>query len=397
MKRLAFLFALLLCSASLAFSIDFGLILSQEIELENDHFIYTPAFTPWFSWEGDKNLSVYISNRFFFEYHNYSDNEARSGWAVPVFRSELAYSAVKYRINESMSLEGGRIDYADAIGFAADGLFDGIRFQMDFSKGALNASVFYTGLLYKETALILMTENDIDNYFEPWVDDFDYFFASRRFLASVRWDMPLAEKYSLSAEFLAQSDLNDTKKTLNSQYLEVAVVFNPLNSMEVSGGVIFEAMQSGGGNSSVAFGALAGMKMEMPGSLNDLLKASVKFTTGPQNDESTAFTPINCTSQGEIFPGILSGLLFPSLDYSVRLHNTLFASGSFRYYIRTYNDALQDGTCYGSELWASVVWQPFDDIRLMVGGGVFLPSFGDVYPKDTDPMGRLNVIFTLSL
>jgi len=397
MKRLALFPVLLICAAGFVCSFDFGLLLSQEIEVDNNHFTYTPAFTPWFSWNGGRSLSVYVSNKFFFDYNNYYDNDAASGWARPVFRSELTFTAVSYRINERMSLQAGRIEYADALGFTALGLFDGARFQMGLPLGSINIGAFYTGFLYKETALILMTANDAEEYAKSWgIGNLGAYFASRRFLSAARWDAPLGEIFTLSAEVLAQFDLNDDDQNLHSQYAEVKMVFYPLNTIEVTAGALFEAMQSGGENFSVAFGFLAGMKMEMPGPLSDFLNVNFKFTSGP-NDNSIAFTPLSCVSQGDVFSGTISGLAFPSADYNVRIHYTLFAEGSLRYFIRTYDDSTTDGNLYGGEMWASLAWQPLDDIRLTVGGGVFFPGLGNVYPRGTDPGWKVNAVLALSL
>jgi len=398
MRRLTLFLVLLICAAGLVCSLDFGLLISQEIEVENEYLSYTPALTPWFSWNGGKKLSFYISNRFFFDYYNYFDDKDSSGWAKPVFRSELTYTAVNYRINDSMSLEAGRIEYDDALGFAAAGLFDGARFELDLPLGAISIGAFYTGFLYKETALILMTANDVEEYAEPWgIDNLGAYFASQRFLAAVRWNIPLGEAFTLSAEILGQFDLNNDYQNLHSQYGEVKVDFYPLSTMGISAGALFETMQSGGENFYSAFGFLAGVKLDVPGFLNDWLNVNFKFTSGHINDNFIAFTPLSCVSQGEVFPETISGLAFPSADYSVRLHETLFAQGNLRYFISTHNDSDTDGNLYGGEIWASLAWQPLEDIRLTVGGGVFFPSLGNVYPRETDPMWKLNALLTLSL
>jgi hypothetical protein len=397
MKRLALFPVLLICAAGFVCSFDFGLFLSQELEAENNQFSYTPALIPWVSWNGGKKLSFYISNKFFFDYYKYKDNEAASGWARPVFRSELTFTALDFHINEKMFLQAGRIEYADALEFAALGLFDGARFEMNLPLGVISAGAFYTGFLYKETALILMTANDAEKYAKSWYHNIGAYFASRRFLSAVRWDIPLGEIFTLSPEVLAQFDLNDDDQNLHSQYVEIKMVFYPLNTMEVTAGALFEAMQSGGENFYGAFGFLAGMKMDVPGPLNDQLNATFKFTSGPRGDDSMAFTPLSCLSQGDVFPGTISALAFPSAGYRVRIHYTLFAEGSLRYFIRTYDDSTTDGNLYGGEMWASLAWQPLEDIRLTVGGGVFFPGLGNVYPEGTDPGWKVNAVLTLSL
>jgi hypothetical protein len=56
----------------------------------------------------------------------------------------------------------------DAIGFAASGLFEGFRLKVDLPSGSIAAGLWYTGLLHKETAEIMMTAADVEHYAEPW-------------------------------------------------------------------------------------------------------------------------------------------------------------------------------------------------------------------------------------
>jgi hypothetical protein len=51
---------------------------------------------------------------------------------------------------------------------------------------------------------------------------------------------------------------------------------------------------------------------------------------------------------------------------------------------------------YGAELWASLVWQPLDDLRLSLGGGLFFPGLGNIYPADSG-VWKITAALTLSL
>ena len=123
---------------------------------------------------------------------------------------------------------------------------------------------------------------------------------------------------------------------------------------------------------------------------------ALKFCSGAWNDTLTAFTPLSCASQGMVFPGIFSGLGMLSAGYSVRILPSLFAEGILSYFVKTYSDNLSDGNLYGSELWASLAWQPYNDLRLVFGGGVFLPGLGNAYPSGTDPMWKISAALSLS-
>jgi len=397
MKRLLLLPVLLFFAAGLAFSLDFGLLAEQKIEAENTFFSYSPVFTPWLSWNGGKGLSLYLSALLTLEYINYSDDAGSSGWGKPALVPELGLFAVKYRFNRSVSLEAGRVGYSDALGFAASGLFDGVRIDAALPLGTISAGVFYTGLLYKETALVLMTEDDAQQYAKPWdFDDFDGYFASRRALAAFRWGIPLGNTTTLTAEILAQFDLTGSDQTLNSQYGELKFDLYPMNKFMITIGALFEALENNDGDFSGALGALFGFRTDIPGSLNDRLNIIMKFSSGFWNDNVTAFVPLSSVAQGSVFQGTLSGLALVSADYSVRLHDAILLEGILRYFMRTHDDPSTKGNLYGGEVWASLAWQPLDDIRLTLGGGVFLPGLGNVYPDDTDPLWKINAALSLS-
>jgi hypothetical protein len=397
-KRILLLPVLLFFSAVLIFSVDFGLLINQDFEATNEEISYTPAFTPWFSWNGGKGTLVYLSGIFSFNYYNY-DNDAvgSSGWVKPALRPELSRFAVSHRISPRYSLEAGRINYADVMDFTASGLFDGVRFDALTSLGSISAGAFYTGFLYKETAEILMTAHDVSRYAEAWNGDFDTYGASRRTFAAVRWDMPLGEAHTLSVEALFQFDLNDTDDILHSQYGEVQAALYFPHVPEITVGALFETMENKNGDLTAAWGGLAGIKMDIPGSLNDRLSAAIKFGSGQGDNTLTAIAPISARTQGMVFTGAISGLAYLSADYLVRVLDALFLDGSVRYFMRTYDDPAAEGNLYGGEFWASAAWQPFDDIRLTLGGGVFFPGSGNIYPDGTDPMWKFIAGLSLSL
>jgi hypothetical protein len=390
---------LVLCfSSSIAFSLDFGLLIDQKFELENEFLSYSPGLIPWLSWDGGSGLSFYLSGALSFKYKRYDDGiDNNDGWSDPALLPELSRFALSYRPNQNLGLEVGRVVYTDALGFAANGLFDGLRVEAGLPYGVITGGLWYTGLLYKETAKIMMSDADMKNYAEPWDwDNMDAYFASRRLLAAVRWDMPFLEFHTLSLEALAQFDLN-AETRLHSQYLEAEAALFPAGKLGLNAGVLFEALEDGEGEFAAALGARLRLRMDLPGFLNDSLAVTMKFTSGQWNDTFTAFTPLSSPTQGDIFPGTLSGLALFSVDYAARFHRTLLLESVLRYFIRTWDDPASPGSLYGGELWASLAWQPLDDLRLSLGGGVFLPGLGNIDPgSGNDPQWKFAVGLTLS-
>nr|AGS54329.1 hypothetical protein [uncultured bacterium contig00115] len=394
MKRFLCLSFILLFAASFAFSADFGLLIDQKLEtekIENQLLTYTPAVTPWFSWNGGKGVSLYLSAVLSLEYKR---TDAASGWHDPFIIPELGRSAFSWR-NDTMSFEAGRINYQDACGFIAAGLFDGFSFQAVTSGGIISAGVFYTGLLYRETAKIIMTQEDNGDYAAPWdfSDNFKYYFSSKRLFASVRWSYPLSEMINLNAQLLAQFDLNGREQGINSQYAQILADLYPAGIMKISLGALFETMQYGG-EFGIGFGALARFSMDLPTSLNDSLNLAFKFTSGYKDAKMPGFIPISGVQQGMIFTEGLSGLAVIGLDYDIMIIKSLTAQAAFKYFIRTY-EAESGGGLYGGEFWASLAWQPFNDIRAALGGGAFIPAMGNVNP-DADMMWKISASVILS-
>jgi hypothetical protein len=387
MKRLIILFILFPLIACLAFSIDYGAVLEQKIEVENEYFVSDTSLTPWFSWSFNKEMSVYISGIFTLQYEKYSgDIESDTTTFIP----ELSYTAFKYQIKDDMSIEAGRIDYSDNIGFTAAGLFDGARFTWEMlPSGKLTANLFYTGLLYKETAKIIMSDEDKIKYSEPWgQDNPEAYFASRRLLMAGRWDMRLLEKIDLSGELIMQFDVNSNNdKLLHSQYVQTQAEYYLNSMMRLSGGLLAQIMQNNEGDFGAAFGALAKLRMALPTSMNDWLGFTVKFTSA-SSEKFTSYIPLSSIPQGEVFQETLAGLLSISADYSVRIIRSLYAEATMSYYIKTY-EATDGNYFYGGELWAYIAWQPFEDIRGTLGAGLFLPSLGNAYPSDTGVMYKI--------
>ena len=395
MKRLLVLAFILIISSGIAFSADFGLSLDQTIEVENNLLTYDIGLTPWFSFSNGKNISLYLSSLLTV---NYSGDFANNGgWG---FIPEVSRFSLTWNINENMSLEAGRIEYADVLDFTASGLFDGFRFNIDLPPGTLSAALLYTGLLYKETASIIMTGADGINYSVPFDGkNYNYYSASRRMITSIRWDMPVkfpvGEAVKFSADILAQFDLNGGSDILHSQYASALMEFYPKDMLKITGGLLFGMMQNNNGDFGVSFGLLAQCKMGFSFTpAADLFSVTVKAAFGSTENGFNSYMPVSGVPQGSIFEETLSGLASVSLDYSIEILDSLFAQCALRYYMRTHNIS-NEGNFYGGEFWASLGWQPLEDIFAFFGGGLFIPGMGNINPDDT-VMWKITAGITIS-
>ncbi|MCL2758914.1 MAG: hypothetical protein FWD22_01735 [Treponema sp.] len=388
MKRFLLLLILFAFITGFAFSYDYGLLTDQRFEFDNEAFVYYPIFIPWFSWDGGEGLSVYLSGILSLKYRSSKSGE-NDGWGSPALVPEISRFSARYRLQDNFFIEAGRITYSDCLGMTAYGLFDGVKIETGLPVGYLNAGLFFTGLLYKETAQIMMTETDAFNFVDK-----DNYFASSRFFANARYDLPIQEEYLLSLETLFQFDINGASDFLHSQYAQAMVEFFPQNKAGVAVGALFELMERKN-EVNAAFGALARFRMDMPTEFDSGVRVTCKFTSGPFNDTSYAFAPVSSPAMGLIFSETISGLALISADYTARLRGDLLADAALSYFFRTYKDPLVDGSIYGCELQASVAWQPYDDLRASLGCGLFFPGLGNIY-ADTKTLWKIKASIMMS-
>jgi hypothetical protein len=276
---------------------------------------------------------------------------------------------------------------------AASGLFDGLHGSAGFAWGRLSLGVFYTGLLYKETAEILMTAGDLENYGrELDYADGESYFASRRILAALTGEFPdLTRRSSLALTALAQFDVNPAGGgALHSQYLLGRYTYRPLEmlGLYVSGGL--DLAEAEGAALQAGFAAAFGADWEPPSSIPDMLSAEGRWSSGAVNETVGPFRPISGIAQGAVFTPRLSALARVTGSYTARLFKTLSAEAGLHYFIRTdvetYADADLDpessSRLLGGEVYGSAVWAAESGLRLTAGGGVFLPGTGRAFRED---------------
>jgi hypothetical protein len=397
------LFALLFFCAALPLSaLDYGLAIQQAPEYNNlgakdfGEWHYTGAYTPWLSTELGLNARFYLSAKLSMEY--------KDGGLKPeneYFLAELGRVEFAWRPAPTVYLEAGRLQFADPTGFIATGLFDGAQGSVVIGKARLSAGAFYTGLLYKESARILMTTGDAAAYIVPFGYTVkDSYFASRRMLLYAGGEFSdLTPRTSLTVHTLAQFDVNPASITgdelLHTQYLSAKFAVRPLEALTITGtGVLGVAENRSGGQKegpTAHFAASGGLDWEVPGTLLDLAHGEVRWSSGNAAEAPVrAFAPITALGQGEVFTPKLAGLATLTGKYSARVHRTVSVSGSGTYFFRTDGDTLigvdypaSDSRMVGGELYGTILWAPASDLMLTLGGGAFLPKTGNVFDDST--------------
>ena len=370
MNSRVFIFFLLLVASSILYAFDMGLVLDQEAAYSTNGsdatFKYKGIVIPHISGLLGSNGEFILTAGL-----NYQNDP----WAVvpELLQTELAFSSAVLDFNI------GRIFYRDPLCFIADGLFDGVQMLFDTSIGVFGLGAWYTGFLCKRRANIEMTQEEYDHNDSAieYNDFVNTYFAPKRVLAALDWEQTnIAEHIRLKAALLGQFDLTDEK--LNSQYIALKMTL-PFRSFALDLGGCFELIQRNSQSNideiEKAFAAEMGFSWitQMQG-----LSFLGRYSSG-SSDSVSAFLPLTTIAQGNIFEPKLSALAVLSLDYTIRPHNTFSFSLTPSYFIDTSN--FEFGFL-GGELFGKLSFSPVSDIIVNLGGGVFMPSLGDVSPKE---------------
>jgi hypothetical protein len=397
MNKKRCLCAVLLFCAGALFSQDYGLTLrSLPVFTNGDkpygNLDFTATAIPWFAAPLGKQGDLYLSGGFSAEY------SAEEWKPVPeLYRFQLAW-----RFGSGLVLEAGRLSYRDPLNLVMNGLFDGLAVNIDLGKTRLSAGAFYTGLLYKKTAYIVINPGDYTDYYNRNV-----YFASRRLVFSLGWKIPsiFDTEGAIDLALIGQFDLNkpddqiEGDRRIHSQYALSKLTLPFLNYCNAELGILLGMLEEDRRDPGFCFAATAGLAWLPPGGLNDRLSLNAAFSSGARNGASRAFLPINTIAQGRVLRPRLSGLALTELGYTARLHRSLSAEVSGGYFFRTdsytYNDPELDGNSLsplvGGEVFGGLSWAPVSDISFTLGGGAFFPQWGKTFASDAPLRWRISL------
>jgi hypothetical protein len=374
---------------------DFGLALGQYAELNTEGgeeaypspggFEYQATLLPHFSMLLNDSSELYVSAGLSLIVDD------RVYGVFELLRTEYSVRFGDWRIR------AGRINYADPLEFIATGLFDGARVTYNTALGTFGLGTWYTGFLYKKNANITMTYADQLSWETPlyYGDYFHTYFAPRRFLASLDWEHPsIAELLHLRAAVTIQADLSGKDEKYHSQYfiVKAAMPYKSFN-FELGGSLEIAEIKPEINDRKLktAFAWDMGASWTLPTSFYSCLSLTWLFASGNTTGGVGAFVPITGHLYGDVIQAKLSGISIFTLDYTARIVESFEASAGTSYLIR--NDLgtylawpvdVMDNTGYflGQELFLRLDWNPVSDIKLSLGGGVFLPGMGNVNPAE---------------
>jgi hypothetical protein len=389
--------------AAAAFGADFGFILGTEGAYDDnpkmEGFSLTATASPWVSAVPGETIDLYVSGKMTFTYEEKGDPP--ESYFFEVERTE-----VNLRPGPGFFLTLGRQRFGDSTGLVATGLFDGASGSVKLGMSRLSLGVYYTGLLYKETAKIIMTGGDREGDGKSFDSEgLEGYFASRRMLLALTGEFPdLTSRTSLEAQALAQFDLNGNSDSLHTQYLELRFTVEPAAPLHLTLGGLGELVQ-GKDEVQGSMAAFAGADWELPGALRDLLSAEALWTSGRSGEKILAFTPVSGKNAGRVFNGGISALARAGLSYRMRPAASFSLEAGAAYFIRTDLETLGDGDLddasssrlLGGEVYGSLVWAPDPAFRLSGGGGAFFPEWGGAYREGAAVKWKANFGLLVSL
>jgi hypothetical protein len=405
MRRVFLVVTAILVLTGAVFPVDFGLVLSTAGEYAPDTdgqgFAFSGGVTPWFASALGGKTNLYLSGKVTFEYGY--DEEA---WVWPPL-VELERTELNFRPFQTVYLVLGRQQFRDSGGMIASGLFDGFSGTFGLGMARLSVGVFYTGLIYKKTAEILMTAGDLEYYYRP----FDYgdpgsYFASRRVFSFVTGEFPdLTSRLSLDVSALVQFDLNkyEDVSALNSQYLEARFGIEAVDALRffITGVGGLAEIEEADPRFNIA--AALEADWEVPGRLPDMFSTELRWGSGAINDRIGPFKPISGIAQGTVFAPTLPGLMNARVSYTARPHRVFSLSAMTVFFGRTDLETFKDGELddvskdrfLGWELYGQVIWAPQSMLRFSAGGGAFFP--GGAFVEGAGIRWKINAGLILSL
>jgi len=257
-----------------------------------------------------------------------------------------------------------------------------------------------------------MTQEELQSYAVPFTfNNFsNTYFAPRRLVWALSWEH-MGEPAHATLSVLGQVDFSNAFNfsqdiLLHSQYIVGKISASGslfAFDLGLSLGLIQEGREFGMSNA-----AELGFAFMPPTSLPNRLSFLARYTSGGSGGGLfTAFLPITTIGQGEIINASHSGLTMFALDYLAQLHRTFSFGISSSYFIRndfgTYRGypvslLVEDNSGYflGNEFYGRFLWNPVSDIQLNLGGGVFLPTLGNV-ARSADFSWRVELNAVISL
>ena len=247
-----------------------GLELREKFTSQNEFMSNLITIRPFFSMDFGKSSRLNLSANFKFPWDEYN------GWDDLLIEPDICSIYAGF---DSGRLEMGRVYYKDPLGIITDGLLDGMKLNF----GLFSVNIFYTGLLYKKTANIVMSREDLNDYV-----DTNNWFAPKRIVGSMDIKIGNYDTHLLLGG-LGQVDMRDDPLSVNTLYAigKLHLASNDL-SFDIGGTAGF--FKSGETPYKISVAASADLSYDFLEFIG--YKIGVWWFSGNTGDNLTPFVPV---------------------------------------------------------------------------------------------------------
>jgi hypothetical protein len=394
MKSHIFSLAALLAALSLpAAAFDFGLSLSNDSTYTSQGdwtWQQVDRALAWASVPAGASADLYLSALYEFKGSWMEDSSDVDPWRIDAGRAELSGSVpAAFGPASVFRYSLGRIETGDFSTLVLSGLSDGTRLEADFGNASAYLSGGYRGLLYKDDAYSLLSENDL----EISADDDRYWAPARAFAGAGFRLSEFVPEHDIGLECLAQFDLSKADEKVFTEYLEPYVRgrLSYLLGWEAWG--IVELGQDRGDEDDAFWSAAFGQKLvlSMPEKAGLRITESAQWASGEQGS-MRSFSPIRSATIDATSYFRFTDLLKLKLDAGLSpvrgLALDLGAAGYFR--SSSYDPeglmAFRSGASYfrGLEISAGASAKVTSDLSLNFSSGVLVPNTKTAYEESVD-------------
>jgi hypothetical protein len=388
MKPLRLLFFVMLFSPVYLSASEFGFLLFQEgrsksltsnttlYKVPSQEYYYAGKFSGWFSARTGKHSAVFAEGSFSVI------NESLTG-----LNSELKAFGELDRLEFSIMPHDvffaniGRVPFKDALGFVADGNFDGGNVIFSSGNHIFSGGAFYTGLLYKETAKILMSNEDREDYVNS-----DYF-APGHYLFSIGYDYS-GSNVDIGFNVLRQADIHKDV-LLQSFYLLEKFSLRPTDTINININTAMGVVIMFDGLFQLGFAPSLSVFYMPHGIFPGRLGFETIWYSG--NLDNKKEMPVITRKQiGYIYNPELTNLLSLKAQYLANLTKSFSFETSLALFARTSTDLIPNYWFYsefenaandnkyllGEEFVFTVICSPVSDLSFNIGTGLFFPDSG---------------------
>jgi len=281
------------------------------------------------------------------------------------------------------TLNLGRVLFKDPQGMIADGSFDGGNILFSFAGHSIKLGAFYTGLLTKKEAKILISPEERDDYFNGG------YFAPPHFVFSALYDyVSKDERKNFSLNVIRQEDLREDTAAQNIWVLP-GISFAPVRDLNFNlTGIFCTASGSAGTTYSAAarLSAFYIFDLYLPSRAGLGINLLYGGIEKPQ-----AMPVLNKTGRtGHIYDPEETRLLFFNAQYLANINTRLSIGLDFAMFFRLDTDFIpayqifsafenprSDNPVLGEEFVFTLIHNLFSDISVKFGSGLFFPCAGD--------------------